>query len=112
MMPLRDKARGLTLFYCLSALATCKRTQHCWVRPFAHPVAHSICTPCCMLLSVSGSCCAKFETGQTFEPTTPNISFVPYLQSVTQQYWTRLHSSSNIAGATHAPKMAVEFLWG
>ena len=42
MMPLRDKARGLTLFYCLSALATCKRTQHCWVRPFAHPVAHSI----------------------------------------------------------------------
>ena len=30
-MPLRDKARGLTLFYCLSALATCKRTQHCWI---------------------------------------------------------------------------------
>ena len=90
-------------------------SQHCrmlQLRPFAHPVAHSICTPCCMLLSVSGSCCAKFETGQTFEPITPNISFVPYLQSVTQQYWIRLHSSSNIAGATHAPKMAVEFLWG
>ena len=39
------------------------------LRPFTHPVA------CCwMLLRVV---CAKFETGQTFEPTTPNISFVP-----------------------------------
>ena len=26
----------------------------------------SVCTPCCMLLRVVGSCCAKFETGQTF----------------------------------------------
>ena len=31
------------------------------LRPFPHPVA---------------CCCAKFETGQTFQPTTPNISFV------------------------------------
>ena len=31
--------------------------------PFAHPVA---------------CCCAKFETGQTFQSTTPNISFVPW----------------------------------
>ena len=48
--------------------------QHCWpttsniggcymLRPFAHPVA---------------CCCAKFETGQTLQPTTPNISFVPW----------------------------------
>ena len=34
------------------------------LRPFAHPVAFIAC------------CCAKFETGQTFQPTTPNISFV------------------------------------
>ena len=33
------------------------------LRPVVHPVA---------------CCCAKFETGQTFEETTPNISFVPY----------------------------------
>ena len=26
----------------------------------------SVCTPCCMLLCVVGSCCAKFETSQTF----------------------------------------------
>ena len=26
----------------------------------------SVCTPCCMLLRVVGSCCAKFETIHTF----------------------------------------------
>ena len=60
--------------YWILGYASCKRTQHCWpttpsnfvcytLRPFAHPVA---------------CCCAKFETGQTFEPTTPNICFVPW----------------------------------
>ena len=38
----------------------------------------SVCTPCCMLLRVVGSWCAKFETGQTLEQTNPNISFVPW----------------------------------
>ena len=50
-------------------------------RPFSHPVA---C--CCMLLRGVGSCCAKFETGQTFshvpDATTPNI--------VGQQCWELL----------------------
>ena len=58
--------------------------------PFEHPVA-------CY--------CAKFKTRQTFEPTTPNISFIarsPKYGSVAQQCWIRLHSSSNIVGATHA----------
>ena len=37
----------------------------------------SVCTPSCMLLSVVGNYCAKFETGQTFsyvqpDTTTPN----------------------------------------
>ena len=42
---------------------------------------------CCVLLGVVAcfwellrvvlSCCAKLETGQTFEPTTPNSSLVP-----------------------------------
>ena len=39
------------------------------LRPFAHSVS------CC---DVVVCCCAKFETGQTFQPTTPNISFVPW----------------------------------
>ena len=29
------------------------------------------------LLRVVLSCCAKLETSQTFEPTTPNISLAP-----------------------------------
>ena len=37
---------------------------------------------CCVrfhtLLHVVGCCCARFETGQTFQPTTPDISFVPW----------------------------------
>ena len=52
--------------------APCKRTQHCGMLHVA-----SVCTPCCMLLDVVACCCAKFETGQTFQPTTPNISFIP-----------------------------------
>ena len=51
--------------------AACKRTQHCWMLHVA-----SVSTPCCMLLDVVACCCAKFETSQTFQPTTPNISFV------------------------------------
>ena len=38
----------------------------------------SVCTPCCILLDVVACCCANFETGQTFQPTTPNISFVEW----------------------------------
>ena len=47
------------------------KTQHC----FAQHVA-SVCTPCCVLLSVVGSSWMKFETGQTSEPTSANISIV------------------------------------
>ena len=61
--------------------ATCKQTQDCWPTTanvvgcyvfclFAHPVA-------CCLQCVVGSCCTKFETGETFsyvqmDGTTPN----------------------------------------
>ena len=47
-------------------------SQNCWMLHVA-----SIYTPCWMFLDVVACCCAKFETGQTFQPTTPNISFVP-----------------------------------
>ena len=62
---------------------------------------------CCVhlhtLLHVVVCCCAKFETGQTFQPTTPNTSFLLRdRRSVAQQCWIRLRSSSNIVGATHA----------
>ena len=48
-------------------------SQHCGMLHVA-----SVCTPCCMLLDAVGSCCAKLETGQTFQPTTLKISFVPW----------------------------------
>ena len=50
------------------------KSQNCW--PTTTHVA-SVCTPCCMLLNVVACRCAKFETGHTFQPTTPNISFAP-----------------------------------
>ena len=36
-------------------------SQHCLMLHVA-----SVCAPCCMLLRVIRSCCAKFETDQTF----------------------------------------------
>ena len=33
----------------------------------------SVCAPRRKFLGVVGSCCAKFDTGQTFEPTTPTF---------------------------------------
>ena len=49
------------------------KTQHCWAQHVA-----SVCTPCCVLLRLVGtlSCWMKFETGQTSEPTSANISIV------------------------------------
>ena len=66
------------LFFLLGCVQTdatllTNNSQHCWMLHVA-----SVCTPCCMLLDVVACCCAKFETGQTFQPTTPNISFVPW----------------------------------
>ena len=53
------------------------------------------------LLHVFACYWAKFETDQTLEPTTPNISFVPWsLKRVAQQCWIRLHCSSNITELT------------
>ena len=49
------------------------KSQHCWMLHVA-----SVCSPCYMLLRVVGSRCTKFETDQTFELTSPNISFVPW----------------------------------
>ena len=73
-------------------------SQHCWMLHIA-----SVCTPCFMLLDVAACCCAKFETSQTCQPTTPNIFFLfRDRRSLLQQYWIRLRSSSNIVGATHA----------
>ena len=51
-----------------------------WTNEKAKPRANgrNICVRLHTLLHVVGYCCAKFETGQTFQPTAPNISFVPW----------------------------------
>ena len=86
--------------------------QHCWTLHVT-----SVCTPCCMLLDVVACCCSKFESGQTFKPTTPNISLIcsdlfRNRRSVAQQCWIRLHSSSK-HGWGHARSLRIVYkdLW-
>ena len=50
----------------------CKRTQHCW--PTTLNIAGCYMLPP-LALPVAW-CCAKLKTNQSFDPTTPNISFV------------------------------------
>ena len=64
-----------------------------------------VCTPCRILLHVVGSCCAKFQTGQTLEPTTPNIYFV---------WWSSKRSTTMLnpfAQLFHAVSQGYKILW-
>ena len=79
-------------------------SQHCWMLHVA-----SVCTPCCMLLDVVACCCAKFETGQTFQQL-PTFLLFRDRWSVAQQCWIRLHSSC-IVGVTHAHYAFYKDLW-
>ena len=62
------------------------------------------------MLALVGTCCVHFETGQTFGPTSPNISIVCDGRSVAQQCCSRLHGAATMlanAGlvktSAHAP---------
>ena len=78
--------------------------QHCWpttpnivgcyiLHPFAHPVA------CCwMLLRVVAQ---SLKPVKLFSQQLPTFLLFRDRRSVAQQCWIRLHSSSNIVGATH-----------
>ena len=48
-------------------------SQHCSMLHVA-----SVCTPCCMLLNVVACCCAKFETGQTFNLVQTDATLLTY----------------------------------
>ena len=90
---------------CTQPQAPCKPTQHCWptapnivgcymLRPFAHRVA------CCwMLLRVVAQ---SLKPVKLFSQQLPTFLLFRDRRSVAQQCWIRLHSSSNIVGATHA----------
>ena len=72
----------------------------------------SVCTPCSNSLRVVGSCCAKFETCQTFNPTTPNISFFSMISGAKRKnVGSVLHSSSHIVGATYAHHTWSKIVW-
>ena len=61
----------------------------CWRFYFTSQSGLHYChvTLCYMLLRAVGSCCAKSETGQTFEPTTHIISFVLWSPKRSQFTW-------------------------
>ena len=64
------------------------------LRPFAHPVA------CCwMLLRVVAQ---SLKPVKLFSQQLPTFLLFCDRRSVAQRCWIRLHSSSNIVGATHA----------
>ena len=64
------------------------------LRPFAHPV---VC--CWMLLRVVAQ---NLKPVKLFSQQLPTFLLFRDRRSVAQQCWIRLHSSSNIVGATHA----------
>ena len=68
--------------------------QHCWMLHVA-----SVCRPCCMLLDVVAQ---SLKPVKLFSQQLPTFLLFRDRRSVAQQCWIRLHSSSNIVGATHA----------
>ena len=69
-------------------------SQHCRMLHVA-----SVCTPCCMLLDVVAQ---SLKPVKLFSQQLPTFLWFRDRRSVAQQCWIRLHSSSNIVGATHA----------
>ena len=79
--------------------------QDCWpttpsiagfymLRPFAHPVAR-----CCVLLGVVAQ---RLKPVKLFSQQFPTFLLFRDRRSISLQCWIRSHSSSNIAGDTHA----------
>ena len=64
------------------------------LRPFANPVE------CCWMLLRAVA--PSLEPVKLFTQQLPTFLLFPDRRSVAQQCWIRLHSSSNIVGATHA----------
>ena len=59
----------------------------------------SACIPCCMLLDVVVQ---SLKPVKLFSQQLPTFLLFRDSKGVAQQCWIRLHSSSNIVGATHA----------
>ena len=89
------------LIVCNLLLAPCKRRQRCW--PTLLPtllnvtIVVSICTPCYMLLGVV----VQNKRVKRLSQQLPTFLLLCGRQSLAQQCWISLHSSSNIVGATY-----------
>ena len=77
-----------------AATLLANNSHHCWMLHVA-----SVCTPCCMLLSVVAQ---SLQPVKLFSQKLPTFLLFRDRGSVAQQCWIRLHSSSNIVVATHA----------
>ena len=78
----------------MDATLLTNNSQHCWMLHVA-----SVSTSCCILLDVVGQ---SLKPVKLFSHQLPTFLLFHDRQSVAQQCWIRLHSSSNIVGATHA----------
>ena len=86
--------RGLLSPVQTDASLLANNSQHCWMLHVA-----SIRTPCYMLLRVVAQ---SLKPVKLFSQQLPTFLLFRDRRSVAQQCWIRLHSSSNIVGATHA----------
>ena len=88
----------------LLAVNNCSKGLNCFASPFPLSPGYAavvlgpvqtattlldVWTPCCMLFCVVGSCCTKFETGQTF-------SYLQMLGVVGQHFRVCLHRALNL----------------
>ena len=93
--PCRCLARLQRCFIRLKPCTNVRNIVGCYMlRPFAHPVA------CCwMLLRIVAQ---SLKPVKLFSQQLSTFLLFRDRRSVAQQCWIRLHSSSNIVGATHA----------
>ena len=61
----------------------------------------SVCTPCCILLRVVMSCCAKFETSQPFEQIPTFLKFLKHSVAMLDPFAQLFQQSWGHARALH-----------
>ena len=87
--------RTCVKFTLTNKIETKHNSQHCRMLHVA-----SVCTPCCMLLRVAGSFSKSLKPVKLLTEQLPTFLMFWDRRIVAQQFWIRLHSSSNIIGVT------------
>ena len=63
------------------------------------------------LLHVVACCCVLLKPVKLLSQQLPTFLLIRDRRNVVQQCWIRLHSSSNIGGATHSHYFCLKVLW-